>query len=517
MPASNQPAATPAGNSSVNRLIALIFAVVLGFAALCALILVDARNGTFDRAAAAAASLASSIESEAARTVETADLSLQTVIENLNDPVITRLDLQTRRRLTFNRAVPVQRQGSVIVVDRNGDVTLDSRIADAGNLNVADRDYFQAHRDNANLGLYIAKPIISRISGLPIFGASRRLSNADGSFAGIVMVSIQLSYFQQLFQQSVPGPNGSITLSTGDGVMLMRWPYKAAYIGSDFRHSKLYDHLALSQSGRFESNSAIDGEHRLTVYRQVDDLPLVVAVSQSTADIYADWRAQTVNIVLLLALLTVTILLLAGYLIRELNRRRNVEADLALLAMTDSLTGLANRRRFSEALDIEWARAAREGTALSLMMLDADKFKPYNDMFGHQAGDALLKAIGLAIGSAIADASPRGTLGVRYGGDEFALLLPRTGADAARQIETGIRHRFIHLCQQTGIVPCGLSTGISCMTPSEGETPHHLIEIADKALYDAKRRGHNRVDTAPIVTTPDITLTPPADRSSNAA
>ena len=193
-----------------------------------------------------------------------------------------------------------------------------------------------------------------------------------------------------------------------------------------------------------------------------------------------------------MTLLTAVILILAGYLIGELRRRRDVEADLAVLAMTDSLTKLANRRRFNEQLKDEWERAIRDGAPLCLIMFDADKFKPYNDLFGHQAGDELLKAIGGAI-----TASARiNDLGVRYGGDEFALLLPRTSMETAEDIGCAIRKEFILSCQRQGVVPTGLSTGIACVTPQSGSAASELIEAADRALYDAKRRGKNRTETA---------------------
>lgn len=493
MPASNPLEAVKAkSNRSINRLTALILVVVLGFCALCASILREARKEAWERAAEAATSLVSAIESDVSRNMESADLSLQNVIDYLNDPQIAKLDLQTRRKVLFNRSVPVSRLGSVLVINEKGEVTLDSRTADAPPLNVVDRDYFRVHKDNSSAGLYISQPIISRISGLSIFGVSRRLSRPDGSFAGVVMVSVQLSYFQQLFQQSVLGSSGTITLSTADGVMLTHWPYHAKFIGSDFRHSKLYDELTKARSGRFEERSAFDGMERLHVYSQIGNFPILITVGQSTGDIYAAWRKQAAGFAGLMTLLTAVILILAGYLIGELRQRRHMEADLAVLAMTDSLTKLANRRCFNEQLKEEWERAGRDGAPLCLIMLDADKFKPYNDLFGHQAGDELLKAIG----GAITACARINDLGVRYGGDEFAVLLPRTSLETAWDIGCAIRKEFIMSCQQRGVVPTGLSTGVACVTPRSGSVASELIEAADRALYDAKRRGKNRTKTA---------------------
>ncbi len=495
MLASNQiHAAKAASNKSINRLIGLLFVVVIGFSALCAYILLEARSAAWERAAEVAASLVSTIENDVSRNIEIADLSLQSVVENLNNPAVSRLDPQTRRGILFNRSAAVRQLGTIMVFDEKGNVTLDSRTEHVPSLNMADRDYFQVHKVNPAAGLSISRPMKTRLTGQWIVGLSRRLSHPDGSFAGVVMASLRLTYFQQLFQQAVLGPNGNITLSRDDGVVLMRWPYQADLIGSDISHAKLYEYLPKARAGRFETFAATDGVHRLIVYSQIGEFPLVVGVGQSTADIYAHWRAHALRIAVVVAVLTATILLLATYLFRELNRRRRAESRLAVQAMTDSLTKLSNRRHFNETFGADWDSAMRARAPISLIMIDADKFKSYNDTFGHQAGDALLKTIGAAIADS---AKHDNDLGARYGGDEFALLLPETSAERAKTVEQAIRSRFMELCQQGGIVPSGLSFGIACMVPPEGGAKNELVEAADRALYHAKRRGRDRTEMAP--------------------
>lgn len=110
---------------------------------------------------------------------------------------------------------------------------------------------------------------------------------------------------------------------------------------------------------------------------------------------------------------------------RDITEQKKLETRLETLAIEDSLTGLANRRRFDERLKEEWARAYRERSSLSLLMIDVDQFKSYNDDYGHPAGDACLRQVAQIIA---AEAQRSGDLAARYGGEEFAMLLPNTDA-----------------------------------------------------------------------------------------
>jgi diguanylate cyclase (GGDEF)-like protein len=171
--------------------------------------------------------------------------------------------------------------------------------------------------------------------------------------------------------------------------------------------------------------------------------------------------------------------------------RRNI-TDL-LMARTDPLTGLANRRKFDEALDSEWNRCLRQRTPLSLIMADVDHFKVYNDSFGHKAGDQRL--------CHIADAMKRyarraGDLAVRYGGEEFVLLLPNLDAPSAFNLAEVIRNSMEHKAKdgdsQHSDETVTISFGVATTVPEEGGKPENLVLDADRALYKAKRGGRNR-------------------------
>ena len=310
----------------------------------------------------------------------------------------------------------------------------------------------------------------------------------------MVAGSLRHSYFQELFKAASLDPNGNITLSRTDGMLLARWPYDEAMLGRDLKHSQLYKQLAIARSGHFETTSVTDGVQRLVVYSQVGDLPLVIGVGQSIDGIYAQWRAYAFTIGLLMVMLCAMTVGLGCFLAREMKRRNAAEGTLAMLATTDGLTGLFNRRFFNEAIEREWRRAARERTPLALVMCDADLFKSYNDRNGHQAGDRLLQAIGAAMNQSIR----RGTdIAARYGGDEFAILLPSTASEGAATVAEKVRSRLIEVCDQQGIPRSHLSIGIASAVPDRAEDQSSLIAAADRALYLAKELGRDRIEFAP--------------------
>ncbi len=161
-------------------------------------------------------------------------------------------------------------------------------------------------------------------------------------------------------------------------------------------------------------------------------------------------------------------------------------AELAELAATDPLTGLSNRRRFDEALRMHASLASRRGWPLSLVMLDVDHFKAYNDAFGHPAGDGVLRGIArlLRMGARAHDVL------ARYGGEEFAALLPATDTPAVRafaeRLRVAIESADWALCPITG------SFGVATLTPISPDASS-LVQQADMALYRSKRQGRNRV------------------------
>ncbi len=176
-----------------------------------------------------------------------------------------------------------------------------------------------------------------------------------------------------------------------------------------------------------------------------------------------------------------------------------INMELRRLTNLDGLTGLANRRYFDEYLAAEWRRALRERREMSVLMVDVDHFKAFNDTYGHVAGDDALKRVA----DTILSACDRSTdLAARYGGEEFSLVLPGTSASGARLIAEKLRRAVAAL----GVPHATSSTadhltasiGVASMLPQDPDGALALLQAADRGLYDAKRQGRNRAVTMAV-------------------
>lgn len=173
---------------------------------------------------------------------------------------------------------------------------------------------------------------------------------------------------------------------------------------------------------------------------------------------------------------------------------QRANSALRRLINSDGLTDLPNRRHFDDFMRAEWQLAFEAGSEISMLMIDVDFFKLFNDQYGHLAGDDALKKIAAATRETVADESH---LPARYGGEEFAVVLPRMSQSDAEIVgnvlrenveQMGIPH---HASKANGVVT--VSIGLATLTPSEAGGGNKLIELADEALYPAKRNGRSRV------------------------
>ena len=217
-------------------------------------------------------------------------------------------------------------------------------------------------------------------------------------------------------------------------------------------------------------------------------------------------------------------------------RVKHMADELRRIATVDVLTGVANRRRFEEVLEREWRRARRSGDPLSLLMIDVDHFKAFNDHQGHPAGDACLRAVAQAL---VAASVRPGDLVARYGGEEFTILLPQTPRDGAEHVALGVLHAVQALDIAHAASPSAarvsVSVGVGCYDEDSASwkpvstdsrfadgvgvrsTSMDLVRAADKAMYCAKRAGRARAWFLDIadVETPRMARKVPAETRRN--
>jgi diguanylate cyclase (GGDEF)-like protein len=171
---------------------------------------------------------------------------------------------------------------------------------------------------------------------------------------------------------------------------------------------------------------------------------------------------------------------------------------LQLISNTDGLTGIANRRHFDQTLAHEWARAQRAQAPLSLIMLDVDVFKHFNDHYGHLAGDACLRTLATTL--AQMGARREGELAARFGGEEFVVLLPGSDLAAATEVARHVQEAIHQLALPHEGAPHGIVTvsfGVASLQPQRDQLPEELVRRADRAMYRAKQGGRNRIELAP--------------------
>jgi len=368
------------------------------------------------------------------------------------------------------------------------------------NANNADRDYFIYHREHTDRGVHIGSVVRSRSTGDLIIPISRRLQYADGSFAGVLLGTIKVDWFVRYYGDFKIDERGALVLAKRDGTILVRRPFVEQVIGRSLSSSEIFrKHLPHASEGVAEAVAVVDGTPRLYGYRALASYPLVVEAGLSRESIVAPWRHDAIKSVAVLLLLLVGLAAFGGVVLRQLRERIVIERalhqahqTLKALALTDSLTGLGNRRRLDAVFEPELRRARRQGYSLALVMLDLDYFKAYNDRYGHPAGDQCLRRFAEVLQQALKRPAD---LAVRYGGEEFTLLLPDTDVRGAellvQEVQQLLRRQMLeHAGSPLGRVSCSAGIAVGDLA-REGCTAERLMAAADAALYQAKRRGRD--------------------------
>lgn len=480
---------------SAKLLIASSVATVIGFSAICVSVMLDMRRGEEEIARQTLENLASGIDADISRNIELYDLSLRAVASNLEMPEIHKVSKELRQLILFDHAATAQHFGAIQVFDAAGNLTIDAASLDPRPENRSDEDYFTVQRDHPDTGLFVSRPMLHR--GAYAIVLSRRITGADGRFLGVVVGSIRFSYFHELFGRLNLAEGDTITVLRRDRTIIMRTPFDLDVIGKSLAEQLDWKAENLKEGGAFAGKGPVDATPRLYVRRNSAG-PLYVVVGKPLANILNLWRTEAIRIGAIMAALIVFMLLTALVLAREIGRRADAEDRLEEMATTDALTGLKNRRKFDAEIELEWRRAARQGQPIALLMIDADHFKAYNDTFGHQAGDQVLVGIAICISDSVRRA---GDCPARFGGEEFAVLLPGASAMEALSLAETIRNKVQQWCE--GELITTVSIGAASIKPAAGQQWSELVEAADKALYAAKANGRNRSVLAKV---PQIAL-----------
>lgn len=272
-----------------HRLIWLAVLVSLGIGVLFARSIWTIRQDEWNYAAQTNANLVQTLEQGLGWVLESFDKSLEGVAREVSRPEVWDLAPELRARAVFDNSLRARGTGDVLVLDAQGNVILDSGSLTPRKVNFADRDYFLAFQKDGHQGLYIGKPVPSRITGLNILPLSRAYFHADGSFAGVVVGAVRLSYFNELFGALDMGPSSGVNLFRSDGVVISRFPYGDMDVGKTIAGSPNMLRFQKEGNGSFVGTAALDGVERLYSFRQVGEFPLIINVAQATDTILSKW------------------------------------------------------------------------------------------------------------------------------------------------------------------------------------------------------------------------------------
>ncbi|RON68680.1 sensor domain-containing diguanylate cyclase [Pseudomonas fluorescens] len=448
----------------------------------------------------ASSNLTRAMAQQAEDTFLAADLVMTSLVDWIQDDGYGAAQRPRLQRTFARRVQQLGQLHGMFLFDKQGQWVITSFPDQPLGISVADREYFKFHQQNVSSVAHIGPAIRNREDGEWIIPVSKRVNDRAGNFQGVLLAGIKMAYFDQFFESFSLDDNGIMFLGLTDGTLLARRPFDQSLIGTSLAQGEIYRKLLPSATaGTAMINSVVDGVTRLYGYRQLASYPLVVSAATSRDTILKGWYERAFQSSVIVALVMLGVGLFGWVFIHQVRDGERIEKNLrkaqrALeqIATHDSLTGLANRRLFERSLEIEFSRGARQVSPVSLIMLDIDFFKRYNDAYGHVAGDHCLTQVAQVLRSCC---QRKSDLAVRYGGEEFAVLLPDTDINGALAIAGQIRRSVIdkhitHSGSPTGYLT--VSLGCYSFIPTGNDDPEVFIQRADAALYQAKNAGRNR-------------------------
>ncbi|MBZ6397379.1 MULTISPECIES: sensor domain-containing diguanylate cyclase [Pantoea] len=441
------------------------------------------------------------------------ELSLREVQRDLQTQIVTdRVDgdaLSQTMRLLQNRLPQLH---GLFYYDAQGRWIATSMSRTPIGINNSDREYFSYHRASLRSSVHVGPVLRSRTTGDLVIPVSLRVNDGSNGFDGVLLATIKVDYFRHFYSYYELGARDVLVLMLADSTVLYARPKPDSYIGKNLSSSPLFRKmLADADQGSGQWKAALDGEKRIFGFARSQRYPLIVAAGYDKSALFSRWINERVQDVMLSLALLAVILSLSAFLLRqarhtlryqrELTRLRDelTAANLSLqsLANSDGLTGVANRRYFDRRLYESLQQARVQGWPVSLILIDIDYFKHYNDTYGHVAGDECLKTVASILKNF---ALRKNDLPARYGGEEFAIILPRYSSEEASKLARAIveavyRLNIPHLTSGLPAKRITLSAGCATQRGIAGQQAlSDLIERADEALYRAKRKGRNRAE-----------------------
>ena len=448
---------------------------------------------------------------------------------------------------------------TLLIVGQDGRVQCSTSNLYVG-LNLSDRSYLKKARENREL--VFSDYLFARVANRPVVMAAYPVSAIDDESEAVILAAINLDWMSKIMTNLGGRPGITAALVDSAGTVLAAPPDQASLIGHPLDNIPLLSAMAEkamdseAPQGSL-SFAAADGSRRALSFVRIDGTQsrLIVSIDEDkvSADINRDIRTAYLQLgfvslfVLLGALIAAEKLIIKPIdmitsmakrfgqgdwsaraarkslpaefvpLARAFNamaaqlsqRERELLASndrLTVIASIDMLSGLANRRGFQSRLDFEWMKAQQYDSELSLLMIDVDHFKLFNDTYGHPEGDACLSRLGETLAGIAAE-----TMGFagRYGGEEFCLLLPNTDLGRAMEIGEMVRTAVEGLSMPhatSSYRTVTVSVGVACTRPNSTQQPGDLIEAADAALYAAKHRGRNAVVEHAFVRLADLPI-----------
>ena len=434
--------------------------------------------------------------------------SINEAFKNIKTAINKEHDLISNLKLFVN-VIPSVR--TFLIMDKNGDIIASSRDV-LITFNYSSRDYFKTVRENPiENRLFISSPYVSVLGTLTI-NISTPFFDKNNNFAGIILAAFDPNALSNLLSSVIYSDDMKASIMHGDGTLFLTFPSNSFLVGKKLldNQSLLSKHISSGNIlNTFKGLTYVGEDNRiLSLYSIIPNeldvnATLYVSVSRNINTLYADIKNEIIVMVILYFLLLIFSIPVIFFLQKrryillqfEIKNREESRKRLEELAYIDSLTKIANRRYFDEFLEKEWNYCKRNKKELSIILLDIDFFKQYNDTYGHQAGDLCLQKIARCLEDKL---NRSHDLVARYGGEEFVCILPNTNKLDAINIATKLKIAVQNLeiphenSRISSMVT--ISLGVSTVIPKDELDKTKLIKKADNALYLAKENGRNRVE-----------------------